>query len=158
MEIWKPIRNFPGYKVSSEGKIMNVRTQHILTPVIDDNGYSKVTLRKNGKQYNIRVRRLIADTFLGENKYLDVHNKNLDSTKICSDNLEYCSRSETISRAYKRGSKKVSNRIRIRVVETDDIFESISECSRKLGCDKSSISKFLSGKLNDVKGYHFEIL
>ena len=43
MEIWKPIRDFPGYNASSEGRIMNVRTQRILKPVIDEYGYSKVT-------------------------------------------------------------------------------------------------------------------
>lgn len=158
MEIWKSIRDFPGYNASSEGRIMNVRTQHILTPVVDENGYSKVTLRKNGKQYSVRVHRLIADTFLGDSEKLDVHAKNLDISNTRPGNLECCTRSETIMRAYERGSKAPSNRIRIRVIETGDIFESISECARELGCNKSSISKFLSGRLNDVKGYHFEVV
>lgn len=158
MEIWKPIRDFPGYNASSEGRIMNVRTQHILTPVVDENGYSKVTLRKNGKQYSVRVHRLIADTFLGDSENLDVRAKNLDISNTLPDNLECCTRSETIMRAYERGSKEPSNRTRILVIETGDIFESISECARELGCNKSSISKFLSGRLNDVKGYHFEVV
>ena len=158
MEIWKPIRDFPCYNASSEGRIMNVRTQHILKPVIDEYGYSKVTLRKNGKQYCVRVHRLIADTFLGDSENLDVRAKNLDISNTRPDNLECCTRSETIMRAYERGSKAPSNRTRIRVIETGDIFESISECARELGCNKSSISKFLSGRLNDVKGYHFEVV
>ena len=158
METWKPIRDFPCYNASSEGRIMNVRTQRILKPVADENGYSKVTLRKNGKQYSVRVHRLIADTFLGDSENLDVHAKNLDISNTRPGNLECCTRSETISRAYERGTKKASNRTRIRVIETGYVFESISECAKELGCDKSSISKFLSGRLNDVKGYHFEVI
>ena len=158
MEIWKQIRKFPNYSASTEGRIMSIRSQRILTPVIDEKGYPKVTLRKNNKQYNVKVSRIIADTFLGENDKLDVQNKNLDRTKNCSENLEYCTRSEIISRAYRRGTKKASNSTRIRVIETGDIFSSIADCARELGCNKSSISKFLSGRLNDVKGYHFEVV
>ena len=141
-----------------KGRIMNSKTQRILTPVIDDKGYSRVTLTKDGRKYNVRVHRIIADTFLGEAKELDVRHKNLDRSKNCVGNLEHCTRAETVASAYDRGTKKAPRYTKIRVVETGDIFGSILECSKELGCDRTSISKCLSGRLDHVKGYHFEVV
>lgn len=156
MEIWKPLKNFPSYEGSTEGRIRNIRTRHILTPVIDENGYAKVTLRKDNKQYTVRVHRIIADTFFEERPELDVRHKDLNRSKNRIDNLEQCTRSETIERAYKRGTKSAPQPTRIRVIETGETFESINECSRQLGCNRSTISKCLAGKLKTVKGYHLE--
>ena len=105
MEIWKPLRNFPSYNGSSEGRIMNVRTQKILTPTLN-NGCAKVSIYKNGKRYVIKVRRAIAETFLGEHPGMDVRNKNGDPLDNSVDNIEWCSRSELIKTAYERGTKK----------------------------------------------------
>lgn len=156
MEIWKPLKKFPNYEGSTEGRIKNVRTQRILTPVIDENGYAKVTLRKNGKQYTVRVSRAIADTFLEDDSKLDVGYKNHDRSKNQVDNLKRCTRKEIISDAYKRGTKRARNYTKIRVVETGDIFDSILDCAKVLDCDRSAISKCLAGKLKTVKGYRFE--
>lgn len=158
MEIWKPLRNFPNYNCSSEGRIMNIRTQRILSQTTDDKGYARVTLRKNNEQYNVRVHRLVADTFLGECFKLDVRHKDLDRSNNRVDNLEYCTRSDTVSRAYDRGTKSVSGGTRVLVIETGDIFDSINKCARAMGCDRSTISKCLAGRISNVKGYHVEVV
>ena len=64
METWKPLKNFPSYNGSSEGRIMNIRTQRIMRTYINSKGYSVVCLRKNNKQYTVRVAKVIAETFL----------------------------------------------------------------------------------------------
>lgn len=156
MEIWKPLKNFPSYEGSTEGRIRNIRTQHILTPVIDENGYAKISLRKDNKQYTVRVHRIIADTFLEERPELDVRHKDLNRSENRIDNLEQCTRRETIELAYKRGTKSVPQLTRIRVVETGETFDSINECARAFGCNRSTISKCLTGKLKTVKGNHLE--
>ena len=157
MEIWKPLRNFPNYNCSSEGRIINVRTQRILSQTTDDKGYARVTLRKNNEQYNVRVHRLVADTFLGECLELDVRHKDLDRSNNRVNNLEYCTRSDTVSRAYDRGSKR-PNGVRVLVVETGEIFDSINQCARELDCNRSTIVKCINGKMSNVKGYHLEEL
>ena len=90
MEIWKPLRNFPSYNGSSEGRIMNIRTQRIMKTFKNDNGYIQVCLRKNNKQYTVKVARVIAETFLGEHPGMDVAYKNGDRSDVCVDNLEWC--------------------------------------------------------------------
>lgn len=156
MEIWKPLRNFPGYDGSSEGRIKNVRTQRILNNHIDEKGRVKACLRKNNKQYTVKVARVLADTFLGEHPGMDICHKDLDHSNVQINNLEWRTRSETISSAFKRGSKLPSRGTAIRVIETNDIYRSVSECARAIGCDRSEIFKCLNGKRKHIKGYHFE--
>ena len=106
METWKPLRNFPSYNGSSEGRIMNVRTQKIQKPTLNANGCLKVGLYKNGKRYSVKVHRVIAETFLGEHPGMDVRHKDDDPLNNQVDNLEWCTRSELIKAAYDRGTKK----------------------------------------------------
>lgn len=111
MEVWKPLRNFPSYNGSSEGRIINVRTQKIQKPTPDENGYLKVSLYKNNKRYNVKASRVIAETFLGEHPGMDVRYKDGDRSNIRVDNLEWCTRSELIKEAYLSGSKKPRKRM-----------------------------------------------
>lgn len=136
---------------------MNIRTQRILKTFINEKGYEKVCLRKNNQQYTVSVHKVIAETFLGEHPGMDVRHKDLDRSNNRIDNLEWCTRSELISEAFERGSKLPSRATRVRVIETGLIFDSIAECARVIGCDRSSISKCLAGRLNHAKGYHFEV-
>lgn len=156
MEIWKPLRNFPSYNGSSEGRIMNIRTQRILQPTQDENGTLKVCLRKNGQQYSVKVRRVIAETFLGEHPGMDVRHKDRDSSNVCIENLEWCTRSELITDAYARGTKRPYQSMPIRVVETGESYESIKSCAKDVGCDPIYIRQYLAGKRDNVKGLHFE--
>lgn len=158
MEIWKPLKNFPSYNGSTEGRIMNIRTQRILKTFADSKGYIKVCLRKNNQQYTVRVAKVIAETFLGEHPGMDVSYKDLDPTNVCADNLEWCTRSEVIRKSFERGGRVPSRSIPVRVIETNDIFRSVNECARSIGCDKSEIFRCLNGERASVKGYHFERL
>ena len=139
METWKPLRNFPSYNGSSEGRIINVRTQKILKPWINKKGYAQVCLFKNKRPYTVSVHRVLADTFLGEQPNLDVRHKDGDRLNNRPDNLEW----------------KITS-ISIRVIETGEIYESIRACARAVGCDHRDIQRYLSGKRISVKGYHFE--
>ena len=109
MEDWKPLHNFPGYEGSTEGRIRNVRTQHILKPKPDERGCLKVGLYKDRKRHSTRVRRVIAKTFLGDYPGMDVRHKDGDRTNVSVDNLEWCHRSDLIKSAYERGSKTARN-------------------------------------------------
>ena len=156
MEIWKPLRNFPSYNGSSEGRIMNIKTQRIMKAFINEKGYVQVCLRKNNKQYTVRVAQVIADTFLGEHPGMDVTYKNGNRSDVSADNLEWCTRQEVIQRAFERGTKIPSRQIPIRVIETGETYDSIRACARDIGCHQTDICKYLRGELRHVKGYHFE--
>lgn len=158
MEIWKPLKNFPSYNGSTEGRIMNIRTQRILKTFADSKGYIKVCLRKNNQQYTVRVAKVIAETFLGEHPGMDVSYKDLDPTNICVDNLEWSTRSEVARKAFENGTRKSPRQIPIRVLETGEEYDSIRACARDIGCDQKDICRCLSGQRSNAKGYHFERL
>ena len=156
MEIWKPLRNFPSYNGSSEGRIMNIKTQRIMKTFTNEKGYVQVCLRKNNQQYTVKVHKVIAETFLGECQGMDVRHKDFNRSNNRVDNLEWCTRSETIKSAFERGSKLPSRRISVRVVETGNTYNSIRSCARDINCDQTEICKYFAGKCQHVKGYHFE--
>lgn len=158
MEVWKPAHNFPAYICSTEGRIKNVRTQHILSPASQANGVSKVCLRNNNRQYTVQTHRLIAETFLGPHPNMDVRHRNEDLSDNRVENLYWSNHSDTIREAYSRGSKRPYQSIAVRVVETGDIYDSIKKCSASLGCDPSYIRQCLSGERKNVKGLHIERL
>ena len=80
MEIWKPIRDFPSYDCSSEGRIRNIRTQRIMRMSVGPKGYLRVCLHRNGEQYTVTAARLIAETFLGGQPDMDIRYKDGDKT------------------------------------------------------------------------------
>ena len=68
-EIWDDIEEFPGYQVSTEGRVRRIKKSgefHYLTPNLGGGApyYWTVTLRKNGKGYTRRVHRLMALAFI----------------------------------------------------------------------------------------------
>ena len=156
METWKPLKNFPSYNGSTEGRIMNIRTQRIMRTYTNSKGYSVVCLRKKNKQYTVRVAKVIAETFLGENPGMDVTYKNGNRSDIDISNLEWCTRQEVIQRSFERGERVPSRQIPIRVVETGKTYDSIRACARGIECCQTDICKYLRGDLKHVKGYHFE--
>ena len=156
MEIWKPLKNFPSYNGSTEGRIMNIRTQRILKTFVNSQGYELICLRKNNKQYTVKVGRVIAETFLGEHPGMDVGYKNGNRSQNNISNLEWRTRQETIRAAFESGNKIPSRQIAIRVIETGVAYSSIRACAKDLGCCQSDISRCLQGKSKQANGYHFE--
>ena len=156
MEIWKPLYGFPSYNGSSEGRIMNVRTQRILKTQRNDRGYETATLRKNNQQYSVRVHKLIAQTFLGDHPGMDVRHRDLDRSNNRVDNLYWSTRKETVNDYFDMGLRTPARCIPVSVVETGEVYSSIRACARDTGCSQSEICKQLAGKISHVKGLHFK--
>ncbi len=140
-ENWRQNKELGDYEVSDEGRVRNSKTGRILKPSLDSKGYETVKIKENGKRVTKRVGRLVADTYLEDDpnkpyiRYIngDKHNNR-------PDNIERRS----------RGKK-------IRVVETGEIYNSISECSKAIGMNKATISKCCNYDFyNNTKGLHFE--
>ena len=91
-EIWKDIKGFESkYKISSNGNCYSYFLNRNLKPTIDKNGYLLYKLSKDGKQYTIRVHRLVALHFI-DNPYNlpQVNHKDEDKTNNNVNNLEWC--------------------------------------------------------------------
>ena len=161
-EIWKPIRDLPTYAVSNYGRVKNIRTGRIMHLSETYNGYLQVCLRKDGRYYDRRVHRLVAYAFLSDGyddfelDILDVNHIDGDKKNNHVDNLEWCTRSENAIHAFKLGLRHAPRMMKIRVVETGEIYNSIRECERATGCNQSEIGHYLNGRRSHVKGLHFE--
>lgn len=161
MERWLPCREFPAYEVSDTGKIRNIKTGRILKTYINEKGYETVCLRRDGRQINTKVHRLVADAFC-EQYYdgLDVTHADQNRLNNSADNLEWRFRSDIHRRSYRRFGRKAPERTRggkkIRVIETGEVFLSIDECAKALGMSRTVVSRCVNNPYNSNRyGYHF---
>lgn len=162
-EVWKDILRFPGYQISSHGRVRCFRSFNggkitdkcrYLKPLINKDGYYYVDLYKNRKQVHKRIHRLVADTFLGPNPDLVINHKDGIKTNNNLSNLEWVTPKENSKLASETGLYKTKP---IRIVETGETFKSIKDCAHKLGVDASSVSHALKRvKSETVAGIHVE--
>ena len=119
LEIWKDIPNYEGlYQASNTGFIRNSRTNKILKPRIDKNGYFKHILYIKGVPKEFRTHRLIALTFIENSKnLLQINHIDENKQNNCIDNLEWvdaktnnnhATRNKRISVGVQKNSKKKS--------------------------------------------------
>lgn len=159
-ERWLSCREFPAYEVSNTGKIRNAKTGRILKTYINEKGYETVTLRKNNRQQNIKVHRIVADAFC-EQYYDDLDVMHVDENRLNNhaDNLEWRFRSHIQKRGYRKLGRLGNRSKAIRVMETGEVFLSIDECAKALGMSRSAISKSANYPyLENRYGYHFVFL
>jgi len=64
--IWKKIKGFESYSISTSGIIVNNDTNRKLSFWCNSNCQKRVTLRKNNKQYNRLLDKLLFNTFGNE--------------------------------------------------------------------------------------------
>ena len=157
MSYWVPCIDFPKYEVSNDGLIRNRKTGRILKTQTNQRGYEVVQLHDNNTPYNKKVHRLIADAFYdGDHEGLDVNH--IDGNKLNNhlSNLEWCTRQENSRHAFDNGLNYSHRRKRVRIVETGEEFESHTDCAKRLGVDKRSVSYVISGEMKTCKKYHLE--
>lgn len=67
IEEWKPIKDFPDYRISNKGRIQRVPNNKIkgglLNPTKEKDGYLVVGLFRDKKNIQKRVHRLVAEVF-----------------------------------------------------------------------------------------------
>lgn len=100
---WMTIEGFEGYQVSDMGQVKNSKGK-ILKPYDNGNGYKKVTLRKEGKNFKLYVHRLVALHFVdGFEEGLTVDHKNC--IRDCNEwtNLQWVTLEENIRLIRERG-------------------------------------------------------
>jgi len=101
-----PIARFEAfYLISPDGKITKRETGLVLKPVMNQNGYYKVSLsNREGAQEQLLVHRLVAAHFL-TNPYFhpQVNHKNGDKSNNTVGNLEWVSAAENVQHALATG-------------------------------------------------------
>lgn len=126
-EIWKDIEGFPGYQISSKGRVRTFwKKKHyptgygtyrflsddpqIMSASDDGNGYLKVMLysKIDGKRYCRKIHRLVAEAFIPNHdpKCDTVDHKksgSVDKLDNSVENLRWMPRRDNIQKAYRDG-------------------------------------------------------
>lgn len=105
------IKDFPQYYITDDGQV--IRNGKILKPVLNAYGYYKVTLSKNGKPYEKRINRLVAEAFIpNPNNLPCVNHKDENKLNNNVSNLEWCTYlyNNTYGTRIKRQTEKQLNR------------------------------------------------
>lgn len=157
-EYWRTIPSFPVYSASNLGRIRNEGTGRIMHTYLNTRGYPSLSLRKDNKQIQQSVHRLVAEAFLGGlHPGLDVNHIDGDKTNNCVENLEWCTRLENVRHAVRTGLRPGPRRKAVRVVETGEEFVSIRACAEYFGVDVSCIIWALNHS-GIYRGHHLEYI
>lgn len=188
-EKWATVIGYPNYKVSSFGRVKSLKNRMILLPSEKkcknrDGSFRKghlfVTLYNKNQPKKFALHRLVALHFIkNPDPVLNVQINHKDGNKTNNfyKNLEWCTNSENIIHAYRKGlinidkkrkstkkGKDVSNAHPIRLVSKENPdktlnFETINAVRIFLGITHSvSIHQAIREPHRTVKGFYIESL
>lgn len=101
----KPIAHFEErYLLSDDGRVLSRRSNDFLTPILNPNGYLKVSLTNGNEPQQLMIHRLVALHYL-PNPYQHpvVNHLNGVKTDNRASNLEWCSHQENAHHALETG-------------------------------------------------------
>ena len=166
MAEYRKISGFP-YSVSDNGTVRNDRTGNFVKPVLSNSGYYRVRLWEHGKGKNFFVHRLVAVAFVpNQNNKPEVNHIDGNKTNNVFTNLEWVTGAEN-----KKHCREVLGKInrnpnteaahnackkRVRCVDTDTIYESVTSAAKAIGVTQGSLSAHLIGLNKKCKGLIFE--
>lgn len=140
MEIWKTIKDFENYEVSSFGNIRRKKCQviysngtktnykeRLLKQEITKDKYKRVTLSQNNIQKRYQVHRLVSEYFL-ENTFNKPCVNHINGNKLNNNvsNLEWCTYSENERHSYNVLGKINNNR----KLNKDQINDILDNCTK----------------------------
>lgn len=102
IEVWKKAKNYSNYEVSNLGRLKTYNwkgsgKERILKPALDKSGYLRTVLKgDDGISKTIKVHRIVLNTFIPTDDFLEVNHKNGIKNDNRLDNLEWCTRRENI--------------------------------------------------------------
>lgn len=170
-EVWKDVLGYKGlYKVSNLGNIKSlprkgtIKTEKLLKPKIDKDGYLCVTLYKNNSRKNYYVHRIVAMSFINNyNNLPQVNHIDGNKQNNNTNNLEWCTNQDNIQHAWRIGLKKRrygKDNDKSKIVyqynnklELINIYDSTRDVERKTGFSHSHIAKCCNNKYKTVGGY-----
>lgn len=170
-ETWRPVKGLEGfYEVSDLGNVRSLNYHNWgivknLTPVPDKDGYLRVCLSMNGRQYNRMVHRMVAMVFLDNPDNLpQINHINEDKTdnRVC--NLEWCTCEYNNNHGTRneRVSKNKQNTNCRRVLQLDLAgnlireWDSLHEVNRQLGFDVAHIGRVCNGLKKTGYGFKWQ--
>lgn len=154
MEIFKIIKEYPMYSVSTDGRVIRNTTRKIMHPSKKSNGYMQINLMTcDGRRKKEYIHRLVALTFLPNEKRLPEVN-HIDGIRDNNQlsNLEWVSRKENVRKS--AWTKRIS--VYKPTSEFVGCYNGIDEACRKLSLNESNVSACLHGYQKTHRGYTFK--
>ena len=151
MELWKDIPDYEGiYQISNLGNVKRLPIilhnrfykEKLLTICHNSGtGYDFVCLRKNDRDKNFSVHRLVAQAFIpNPHNYSDVNHIDGNKQNNSVENLEWCTRSENIQHALNIGliesQCKIRRKVTVKYDEKIVIFKTMKDCAAFFGFKK----------------------
>ncbi len=100
-EVWKEIKNYKNYSVSSCGRVRNIKRDNILRISLTVHGYPKVRLYNNGIGKTFTIHKLVSNAFLKEKGEVTNH-KDFNKENNHVSNLERISQRENVKHSKQR--------------------------------------------------------
>ena len=165
-EIWKPIKGYEGlYEVSNLGKIKTlsryIRNRKMPEKIkkLDKSkyGYLRVELSNNRIRRKYFVHRLVAEAFISNKNNLPcINHKDENKNNNIVSNLEWCD--YLYNNLYNNKHKK--NWVKVKQLDKNNniinIFESITEASKKTNIIQCEISNCLHNRQKTAGGYYWQ--
>jgi hypothetical protein len=155
MEMFKVIKEYPLYSVSTQGRVVKNSSHKVMTPSKKPNGYMQINLFTcDGRRKKEYVHRLVALTFIPNNEKLpEVNHIDGKRDNNVLENLEWVSRRENIDKS------QIFRQIRVLRKNGEFVgeFQSIQDACSALRLTDSNVSRCLH-KGGTHKGYTFEFL
>jgi len=157
-EIWKQIEECPDYDVSNLGRVRRQYKKHItyLDGYIDDHGYRRFCLRKDGTRKNCRLHVMLGKAFLTKEKPEYTIIDHIDRNRLNNnlDNLRYVNYSiNKINAPTYRDDITETDPIKRRYILQKECKEKAiykEKSAKKITCDCGSIYRFSN------RSYHFK--
>lgn len=127
-----------------------INSDYVVVSVGDN--YTKDT------SHNCLVHRLVAETFIPNDDPVhktDVNHKDTNKLNNNVSNLEWCSKPKNMEHARGLSLGKFE---RVVVLETGQLFDSMSDCAEAIGGTLSGLHDCKSGRQKQHRGYHFAFL
>ena len=180
MEIWVDVKDYEGiYQISNLGRIktlprikrnFNINTKQleeimlpekIRKPQLTRYGYYRIGLTKNHKQIYYSVHRLVAEAFIPNPENLpQINHKDENKLNNCVSNLEWCTARYNANYGTRNKRTGEPQMKKIRCVETNTVYKSLSEASRVTEINIGNLSSVCNGKVGykTAGGYHWEYI
>ena len=155
MEIFKVIKEYPMYSVSTEGRIRKNSNRRILIPSRKSNGYMQVNIFTNdGRRKHEYVHRLVALTFLDNpNHFPEVNHIDGVRDNNVLHNLEWVTHAENMAKS--SWCKRIS--VHEKNGNLVGTFDKIGDACMALGLTDSNVSACLHDRQTSHKGFTFRL-